>query len=163
MPTPFDHCGYCGAPFAPEARWPRTCVQCGQLSFRNPLPVAVMLVPVDGGLLAVRRGIEPGLGKVALPGGFINWGESWQAAGAREVYEETGVTIASESIREFAVRSSLDGAHLVIFGLAAPLTAAMLPPFVHDHETLEVLLITAPQQQAFDLHTKIVAEYFRAR
>ncbi len=133
------------------------------MSFRNPLPVAVMLVPVDDGLLAVRRGIEPGYGQLALPGGFINWGESWQAAGAREVYEETGVTIALEAIREFTVRSSPDRAHLVSFGLAAPLTAATLPPFVCDLETLEVLVITAPQQQAFDLHTKLVAAYFAAR
>jgi len=163
MPTPFDHCGFCGTAWAPAAAWPRTCGACGQMSFRNPLPVVVVLVPVDDGLLAVRRGIEPGYGQLALPGGFINWGESWQAAGAREVHEETGLTLAPDTLSLFSTRSTPDGAHLLVFGLAPPLTAAALPPFVRDAETLEVLVLTAPQTLAFTLHTDAMAEYFATR
>ena len=55
-----SHCSYCGHPFSPHQPWPRTCANCGEISFQNPAPVAVVLVPIDGGLLAVRRGIEPG-------------------------------------------------------------------------------------------------------
>src|SRR4051794_36608810 len=101
------HCGYCGQAFAPAAPWPRTCTQCGQISYLNPIPVAVCLVPVDGGLLTVRRAIEPGRGLLALPGGYINQDETWQAACAREVREETGLILDPLQIRAFAVHSAL--------------------------------------------------------
>lgn len=97
-----------------------------EASYRNPLPVAVVLVPVDDGLLVVRRSIPPRSGLLALPGGFINHGEGWQEAGAREVEEETGLRIEPATIREFAVRSAPDGT-LLVFGMAAPLRAADLP------------------------------------
>jgi ADP-ribose pyrophosphatase YjhB (NUDIX family) len=116
-----------------------------------------MLVPVAGGVLAVRRAIEPGYGQLALPGGYLNIDETWQAAGAREVFEETGVSIDPAGIREFAVRSTRDGS-LLVFGLAGPL--ADLPPFQYDAETAECLVLNAPADLAFPLHTEILAEYF---
>ena len=157
-----SHCRYCGQMFAPAAPWPRTCAQCGRVSYVNPVPVAVTLVPVDAGLLVVRRGIEPGRGRLALPGGYINLDETWQAAGAREVKEETGVTIDPAGIREFAVRSAPDST-VLIFGLAAPVRRADLPPFVLDAETLECLVLEQPEELAFSLHTAVVQEYFHGR
>lgn len=41
------------------------------MSFSNPVPVAVAIVPFDGKLIGIRRGIEPRKGQVALPGGYI--------------------------------------------------------------------------------------------
>ena len=157
-----SHCSYCGQAFTPAAPWPRTCAQCGRVSYVNPVPVAVTLVPVDSGLLVVRRGIEPGRGRLALPGGFINLGESWQAAGAREVREETGVTIDPAGIREWAVRSAPDST-VLIFGLAAPMRRADLPIFKLDAETLECLVLEQPEALAFSLHTEVVRDYFQSR
>src|SRR5258707_15891732 len=94
------HCGYCGQAFTPAAPWPRTCAQCGQISYLNPLPVAVCLVPIDASLLIVRCAIEPGRGRLALPGGYINHDETWQAACTREVREETGVSLDPAHIRQ---------------------------------------------------------------
>ncbi|MFZ0545629.1 MAG: NUDIX domain-containing protein, partial [Candidatus Promineifilaceae bacterium] len=74
------HCSYCGRPFSPDQPWPRTCSHCHNTTFVNPIPVAVLLQPVGEKLLVVRRGIEPGNGKLALPGGFMELGESWQTA-----------------------------------------------------------------------------------
>jgi ADP-ribose pyrophosphatase YjhB (NUDIX family) len=155
-----SHCGYCGAPFPSGAAWPRTCANCGQVSYLNPLPVAVALVPVDGGLLVVRRAIEPGRGRLALPGGYINFGETWQEACAREVREETGLAIQPALIREFSVRSAPDST-LLVFGLAAALRQADLPPFKLDAETLECLVLREPAELAFSLHTAVVKDYFQ--
>ena len=159
MDGPHTHCSFCGHAFAPLAPWPRMCAHCGQVSYLNPLPVAVTLVPVDDGLLVVRRGIDPGRGRLALPGGYINLGEPWQAACAREVNEETGLTLDPADIREFAVRSAAEGA-LLVFGLAQLLRRSELPPFKLDAETLECLIIYEPEELAFSLHSAVVRDYF---
>ena len=121
--------------------------------YLNPLPVAVMLVPVDGGLLVVRRGITPGLGELALPGGYIGLGETWQEAGAREVWEETGLRLDPAEIQRFhgAQRAGGHGADLRPRRAA---TATDLPPFEPNTESTERLVIPAPTPLAFPLHTR---------
>jgi len=154
-----SHCSYCGARFADAAPWPRRCAACGNTSYLNPLPVAVLLQPVDGGLLAIRRAIAP-VGKLALPGGFIDADEGWQAAAARELREETGVQIDPVGIREARVLSAPDGT-LLVFGLAAPLAAGDLPPFTPSAEASErVILQDEAADMAFPLHAQVVREYF---
>lgn len=155
-------CSYCGAPFAAGAPWPRLCAQCGQWSYRNPLPVTVVLLPVDGGLLAVRRAHLPAQGKLALPGGFVELPESWQEAGARELQEETGITVAPESLDVYRVDSAPDGT-LLIFALAPPWAKEALPPFSPTPEASERVILTAPVELAFSLHTRVVGAYFAER
>lgn len=48
----------------------------------------------DGKILLVKRGVDPGKGLWAIPGGTLRLGETLQACAAREILEETGVTIA---------------------------------------------------------------------
>jgi ADP-ribose pyrophosphatase YjhB (NUDIX family) len=162
-----SHCSYCGQPFDHDQPWPRTCAYCGNTSFLNPVPVSVILIPVDEGLLFVRRGIEPRKGRLALPGGYINFGESWQAAGAREVLEETGLVISPNEIRELRVHSAPDGT-LLIFGAARPRTSASLPPLTPNGEVTERLILTSKQiaaiprdEIAFPLHADVVEAFFR--
>lgn len=164
----FSHCTYCGAAFPPNAAWPRTCAHCGRTSFRNPIPVCVVLVPVidsrpeQPGLLIVRRAIPPRLGEWALPGGYVNYGETWQAAGAREVFEESGLCIDPAELREFRVRSARDDT-LIIFALADPRPQASLTPFVPNEEASEASILTPPGfPLAFTLHSEM-AELFFAR
>lgn len=47
----------------------------------------------DGKVLLVKRGIEPSKGLWAIPGGTLKLGETLQECAAREIFEETGVTI----------------------------------------------------------------------
>jgi len=154
-----SHCSYCGGVFPEDAKWPRKCGHCGNTSFVNPLPVAVLVVPVDDGVLVIRRAIEPRKGQLALPGGFIDFGESWQAAAARELREETGVVIEPSTVCVFDVLSAPDGT-LLVFGLAERLTGAALPPFVATTETSERLILNEPTALAFPLHTQVLAAYF---
>jgi ADP-ribose pyrophosphatase YjhB (NUDIX family) len=160
MFTQYSFCSFCGQPFAAQQAWPRVCASCGNTTFLNPIPVAVVLLPVDEGVLAVRRNIEPQIGRLALPGGYINRDESWQQAGARELFEETGITISPETMREFRVKSTPDYRTLLVFGLAQPLHAPDLPAFTPNEETQEVCVLTAPQELAFSTHTEALREYF---
>ena len=163
MFTQHSHCSYCGHPFEADQAWPRLCAACGNTSFVNPLPVSVVLLPVDDGLLTVRRNIEPQVGWLALPGGYINRGESWQQAGARELLEETGIVIRPEDLREFRVKSAPDYNTLIVFGLARRMRASDLPPFVPNEETQEIWVLKAPQELAFSTHTEALREYFASR
>lgn len=157
-----SHCSTCGAPFLAGQPWPRLCARCGQWSYRNPLPVTVVLLPVGDGVLAVRRAHMPGNGELALPGGFIELPESWQEAGARELLEETGVAISPGSLTVYRVYSAPDGT-LLIFALAPPHSADELPPFSPSPEASERVILTAPAQMAFSLHTRVLGEYFSER
>ncbi|WP_089210574.1 NUDIX domain-containing protein [Streptosporangium subroseum] len=157
-----SHCSFCGQAFIPGQSWPRTCSGCGNTGYLNPLPVAVMVLPVDDGLLVVRRDVEPHRGGLALPGGFIDMGESWQQAAARELREETGVVVDADEVRLFDVLSAPDGT-VLIFALGPRTSSAALPPVAPTAETTEWLLIDGPRELAFSLHTQIAAKYFGPR
>lgn len=154
-----SHCSFCGAAYAPGLSWPRTCRQCGNTSYLNPLPVAVVVLPVGDGLLVVRRDVEPHRGLLALPGGFIDVGESWQQAAVRELREETGIAVDAAGVRLFDTVSAPDGT-VLIFGLGPRTSADALPPVARTAETSEWLVIDEPRELAFPLHTQVAARYF---
>jgi ADP-ribose pyrophosphatase YjhB (NUDIX family) len=157
-----SYCSFCGRPFLDGQRWPRICGHCGSTSYRNPLPVALTMLPVDDGLLVIRRAASPRQGQLALPGGFIEVNESWQHACARELREEAGVNVPAESITDFATRSTPDG-YLLVFGLGPLLRSADLPPFQANREAAMRLVITAPAELAFPIHTEMVQQFFARR
>jgi ADP-ribose pyrophosphatase YjhB (NUDIX family) len=154
-----SHCSFCGATYAADQPWPRTCAACKNTTYQNPLPVAVLLLPVDGGLLTIRRGIPPHVGELALPGGYVNLGESWQTAAARELREETGITIDPVGVRDFCVLSAPDGT-VLIFGEAAPVAEKDLPAFTATDETSERVILRTAAPLAFPLHTQASDRFF---
>jgi len=52
----------------------------------------------EGEILLIKRAKEPHIGAWALPGGFIEWGETATDAVVREVREETGVSVRPRRI-----------------------------------------------------------------
>lgn len=156
-----SHCSYCGTRFADGAPWPRRCPACGNTSYLNPLPVAVVLQPVGEELVVIRRNIEPRKGTLTLPGGYIDCGETWQKAARRELFEETGIDAGDEGgFTLYDVQNGFDDT-LVIFGLAPPWPGGSLQPF-SSPETQEVCLIDRPVELGFPMHTEVVARYFRS-
>lgn len=153
------HCHCCGAKYA-EPTWPRVCVGCGNTTWRNPIPVAVVLLPVDDGLLMIRRGIEPKKGGLALPGGYIDLGETWQQGAARELREETGIEVDPAELRHVATLSPPDGGTVLIFGRASRRTRDALPPFAPTAETTELVVARDTDQVAFPLHAQVAAGFF---
>jgi 8-oxo-dGTP diphosphatase len=164
---PNGHCGYCGSAYGPDSQWPRVCPGCGETTWRNPLPVGLLLVPVefgDGGgpgLIVVRRDIEPARGELCLPGGFIEFGETWQEGAARELREEAALHADPEEITLFDVASN--GRHILIFGIVPPRDAAALPESAPTDESTEWLILREPEVVAFPFHTDAIARFFATR
>lgn len=152
-----SHCSFCGERFLDISGWPRSCAQCGQKTYINPLPVAVALVPVAGGILTVRRSIPPQIGELALPGGFIDIGEGWREAVVRELFEETGIVLPAEEVQFFESFNSAGG-HLLIFGQCPELPS--LPILVANSEVSELVVVDTPVTLAFPLHTQALQRWF---
>jgi len=69
----------------------KTCPRCDTVveTYRNPFPTADIVVIREGRVLLIRRAAPPE--GWALPGGFIDYGESAEAAARRELAEETSL------------------------------------------------------------------------
>jgi len=77
-----------------EHRERLSCPGCGHIAYVNPrLVVTTLPITDDGRLVLIRRGIEPGLGAWAQPGGFLEVDETVNQAAIRETYEETGLLV----------------------------------------------------------------------
>lgn len=161
-PVKDSHCTSCGAPYTAGA-WPRTCTACGHTAYRNPLPVAVALLPVTGppgtGLVVITRTIPPNRDGTALPGGYIDRTEDWRHAVVRELREETGIRADETDVRLADALSSPDG-HLLLFGLLPPRPAGELPPSAPTDETSGHAVLYTPEELAFPLHTRAVRSWF---
>lgn len=138
--------------------------------YHNPIPVVIGLVPVvsvhDGqervGLLTVRRGIEPAIGKLALPGGYLEY-EDWKTGCTREILEETGLAISESDILDTASLSSVqNGTRLLIFAQTKPVDAAQLERFTPNSETEELVVIYEPTDLAFPTHTAQARRFFES-
>jgi ADP-ribose pyrophosphatase YjhB (NUDIX family) len=94
-----NHCMVCGGrlelgPVAGEERDRLVCQACGHIAYVNPrLVVTTFPVTATGELVLIRRGLEPGRGSWAQPGGFLEVDETVTEGAVRETLEETGLVV----------------------------------------------------------------------
>ncbi|OAG28758.1 NUDIX domain-containing protein [Thermodesulfatator autotrophicus] len=71
----------------------KTCPKCGEVVeiYKNPFPTVDIIIEIDQKIVLIKRR-NPPLGW-ALPGGFVDYGESLEDAARREAYEETGLEV----------------------------------------------------------------------
>src|SRR6478736_550865 len=99
-----NFCSRCGASLRfgaidGEDRDRLSCPACGHIAYVNPrLVVTVFPITDEGKIVLLRRGIEPGLGAWAQPGGFLEADETVIAGAIRETREETGLIVEPVSI-----------------------------------------------------------------
>jgi mutator protein MutT len=91
------YCPKCGSSmFAAVSDRSFSCSKCGFLFYVNSAAaVAALIFNEKGELLFSRRAVQPHIGKLDLPGGFVDPGESAEEALKRELNEELGMEVES--------------------------------------------------------------------
>ena len=137
------------------------CPKCGceVQAHRNPTPTVDIIIEIKGQIVLIERR-NPPFGW-ALPGGFVDYGESFETAALREAEEETGLKV--DNLRQFHTYSDpardprQHTASTVFTG-----EAKGSPKAGDDAARAELFTAENLPPLAFD-HAKILADYFAAQ
>lgn len=126
---------------------------------RNPVPTVDIIIEIEGKIVLIERN-NPPYGW-ALPGGFVDYGESFEQAALREAHEETGLQV--KNLRQFHTYSKPDRdarmhtASTVFIGQADG-----IPNAGDDAGKAALFTQTNLPSLAFD-HATILDDYYNAR
>ncbi len=103
-------CPDCGGPLlrhsvGGETRGYYFCHRCQQPCQDFPRVVVTAFVACGRRLLWVQRGLQPQLGKWAIPGGFLEQGETLAEGAARELHEEAGIVLPADAMQLYMAGS----------------------------------------------------------
>ena len=128
------------------------------MAYNNPIPTVDIIIEIEKGIVLIERA-NPPLGW-ALPGGYVDYGESLEEAARREALEETGLKI--EFLRQFHTYSdpSRDPRQHNISTVFIAKAEGHLKPG-SDAKAAQVFT-DPPQALVFD-HAVILKDYFQWR
>lgn len=87
-----NYCRRCGAKLTSSDTHVFVCAN-NHTIYANASPcTAVIIINSQGEVLTITRSVDPGKGKLDLPGGFCDGAETLEACAYRELEEETGIT-----------------------------------------------------------------------
>lgn len=143
-----------------------SCPHCGGsvVLYRNPVPTVDIIIVFEnqGVVLVQRRNPPPGW---ALPGGFVDYGESVEQAAIREAKEETGLDVELVSllgVYSDPARDSRLHTLSTVF-IARPKDPNAQPQGGDDAAQARIFPFSClPLPLAFD-HEKIVADFEKIR
>jgi ADP-ribose pyrophosphatase YjhB (NUDIX family) len=98
-----NYCSHCGAGLLlrkpdGDERLRHVCDQCGLVHYQNPKIIAGCIPVWENSILLCKRAIEPRYGTWTLPAGFMELGETLEAAARRESWEEARTNLAVEGL-----------------------------------------------------------------
>ena len=139
------------------------CPKCGQPfpRRRSPAPTVDIIIEIPlKGIVLIQRA-NPPLGW-ALPGGYVEYGESLEAAACREALEETGLKVELlGQLHTYSDPRRDPRRHNISTVFVA--RAFGTPKAADDARSLEIFrLEDLPQEMAFD-HAEILADYLKVR
>lgn len=135
------------------------CPHCGKVveKYRNPLPTVDIVIETQEGIVLIKRK-NPPYGW-AIPGGFVDYGESLEEAALREAKEET--TLDVELVSQLGAYSdpARDPRHHTI-SVVFIARGVGIPQAADDAAAVGVFSRSSlPKDLAFD-HGKILQDYF---
>ena len=79
---------------APISGGHHRCVKCDRIIYSDPKVAVAAIIPLDDGIVLLKRAIEPQLGMWSFPSGYVDRGEKLERALEREVMEECGLQVS---------------------------------------------------------------------
>ncbi len=76
----------------------RICSDCGRVIYSDPKVAVAAIIPLDDGIVLLKRAIQPNIGKWSFPSGYVNRGEKLELALEREVLEECGLIVSADRL-----------------------------------------------------------------
>jgi len=134
------------------------CPKCGHQfrNYKNPLPTVDIIIEAMGGIVLIERKNKP-LGW-ALPGGFVDYGESLEQAAVREALEETGLHVKlDQQLKTYSAPDRDPRFHTISTVFTA--TADGLPRAGDDAGRTAIFTRHNLPPLVFD-HAEILADYF---
>lgn len=162
-----QYCSRCGStlafgPVSGEDRHRLACSACGHVAYLNPrLVVTTLPVTDEDEIVLLRRGIEPGYGAWAQPGGFLEIDETATEGAVRETLEETGLIVEPTRIVGLYSRPQ---AAIVVVAWEARIVGGSAHPTAESLEvrTFDARSIPWPQI-AFQTTTWALQDWVRSR
>jgi ADP-ribose pyrophosphatase YjhB (NUDIX family) len=74
------------------------CQNCSFIFYQDPKVVAGTIFMLKDGIVLLKRGVEPSIGKWVFPGGYVDRGESVHKAAVRETKEESHLDVTLNSL-----------------------------------------------------------------
>ncbi|MFC7933087.1 NUDIX domain-containing protein [Streptomyces cinereoruber] len=111
-------------------------------------------------VLVIRRGWEPHKDELALPGGYVDRGETSRVAAARELEEETGIRVAAEDLDRLDVYDRPDRdprGRYVSVAYVVTVPADTVAQAGDDATAVQWVPLAEPGTLAFD-HAEILAD-----
>lgn len=139
-----------------------TCPHCGKpvAVYRNPFPTVDVIIETEDGIVLIQRK-NPPYGW-ALPGGFVDYGESLEQAAIREAQEETALDVTLTGQLGAYSDPSRDPRHHTI-SVVFTATARGTPRGGDDASLASVFPPRSlPGELAFD-HARILRDYLERR
>jgi ADP-ribose pyrophosphatase YjhB (NUDIX family) len=130
-------------------------------TYRNPVPTVDIIIEMkDGGVVLIERR-NPPFGW-AIPGGFVDYGESLEDAARREALEETSLAVKlATQLHVYSDPGRDERFHTVTTVFVAEAQGEAEPVASDDAKGIGVFTEESlPAPLAFD-HKKILSDYFR--
>lgn len=124
--------------------------------FRNPAPTVDILIEVGGQLVWIERKNPPH--GWALPGGFIDYGESAEAAARREAREETGLDVELQELLYVYSRPDRDPRQHNL-SVVFTATSSDIPVAGDDAKYAKLFDLDAPPSPIVFDHREIFEDY----
>lgn len=119
-----------------------TCASCGFTLYHNAAAAVMGVLTLEDRILFARRAHDPAVGKLDLPGGFVDPGETAEAALRREILEEMGVTLgALRYLGSAPNRYAFGGMVYPTCDLVFHAVLQEMPTVLDKSEVTEVLLL----------------------
>ncbi|MBK5101043.1 MAG: NUDIX hydrolase [Desulfobacteraceae bacterium] len=136
------------------------CPHCGKVveKYRNPFPTVDTIIEMENSGIVLIQRKNPPFGW-ALPGGFVDYGESLESAALREAEEETSLKVELKYLLGAYSDPTRDPRHHTI-SVVFVVKGKGEPRAADDAEDIGIFDFNSlPQHLAFD-HEKILRDYF---